>query len=56
MSERHQNFFTKEWVVIATERAKRREPLIVHRPRKPTVSYSASCPVCPGNESQTPPN
>ena len=31
MPELRQNFFTKAWVVIATERAKRPEQLIVHR-------------------------
>jgi len=34
MPELRQNFFTKEWVVIATERAKRPEQLIVDRPPK----------------------
>jgi len=46
---------TKEWVVIATERAKRPEQVVVHRPAKPTVSFSENCPFCPGHESQTPP-
>lgn len=55
MPELRQNFMTKEWVVIATERAKRPEEMVVHRPAKPTVSYSPKCPFCPGNESQTPP-
>jgi UDPglucose--hexose-1-phosphate uridylyltransferase len=31
MPELRQNFFTKEWVVIATERAKRPEQLISQR-------------------------
>jgi galactose-1-phosphate uridylyltransferase len=34
MPELRQNFFTKEWVVITTERAKRPEQLIVHRPQR----------------------
>lgn len=55
MPELRQNFFTKEWVVIATERAKRPEQLIVHRPHRALTSYSANCPFCPGNEDQTPP-
>jgi len=46
---------TKEWVVIATERAKRPEQVVVHRPTKPAVSFSPNCPFCPGHESQTPP-
>ena len=55
MSELRQNFMTKEWVVISSERAKRPDQMAVHRPAKPAVSYSPSCPFCPGNESQTPP-
>ena len=33
MPELRQNSFTKEWVIIATERAKRPEELATHRPR-----------------------
>jgi galactose-1-phosphate uridylyltransferase len=55
MPELRQNFFTKEWVVIATERAKRPEQLIVHRAPKPIPSFSPNCPFCPGNEALTPP-
>lgn len=31
MPELRQNFLTKEWVIIATERAKRPEDMVVHR-------------------------
>src|SRR5215467_588273 len=55
MPELRQNFLTKEWVIIATERAKRPEDLVIHRPTKPVDKFVASCPFCPGNESQTPP-
>ncbi len=56
MPELRQNFMTKEWVVIATERAKRPDQMAVHRAAaKPAVSYSANCPFCPGHENQTPP-
>jgi UDPglucose--hexose-1-phosphate uridylyltransferase len=55
MPELRQNFFTKEWVVIATERAKHPEQLLSHRERRPQVSFSPNCPFCPGNENQTPP-
>jgi len=55
MPELRQNFMTKEWVVIATERAKRPEQVVVHRATKPSVSVSPNCPFCPGHESQTPP-
>jgi UDPglucose--hexose-1-phosphate uridylyltransferase len=55
MSELRQNFATKEWVVIATERARRPEELANKRERKKVASYVASCPFCPGNEKLTPP-
>src|SRR5581483_2212623 len=55
MPELRQNQFTKEWVIIATERAKRPEELVVKRAAKEVPKYSAKCPFCPGNESQTPP-
>ncbi|HYL15423.1 MAG TPA: galactose-1-phosphate uridylyltransferase [Terriglobales bacterium] len=55
MPELRQNFVTKEWVIIATERAKRPEEMVVHRPIKATPAYMANCPFCPGNEAQTPP-
>lgn len=55
MPELRQNFMTKEWVVIATERAKRPDQMVVHRPAKPLPSFSENCPFCPGHESQTPP-
>jgi UDPglucose--hexose-1-phosphate uridylyltransferase len=54
MPELRQNFFTKEWVVIATERARRPEQMVVKRVDKPIASFVATCPFCPGNESQTP--
>lgn len=55
MPELRQNFMTKEWVVIATERAKRPDQMVMHRPPKPSVSFSPNCPFCPGNENLTPP-
>ena len=55
MPELRQNFFTKEWVIIATERAKRPEELATHRPAQTVPAYLESCPFCPGNESKTPP-
>ncbi|MGH9493679.1 MAG: galactose-1-phosphate uridylyltransferase [Candidatus Sulfotelmatobacter sp.] len=54
MPELRQNFFTKEWVIIATERAKRPEDLATHRSTQPIPAFLDSCPFCPGNESQTP--
>lgn len=52
MPELRQNVATKEWVIIATERARRPEEFaqaskerVEDRP-----SHSATCPFCPGNE------
>ena len=55
MPELRQNRLTKEWVIIATERAKRPEELKVKREAKPLAAYVATCPFCPGNEAQAPP-
>ncbi len=55
MPELRQNFFTKEWVVIATERAKRPEEMTVRRPARVIRSFVDTCPFCPGNEAKTPP-
>src|SRR5258708_3030822 len=54
MPELRQNFFTKEWVIIATERAKRPEELATHRAAQQIPAYVESCPFCPGNEEKTP--
>jgi UDPglucose--hexose-1-phosphate uridylyltransferase len=54
MPELRQNFFTKEWVIIATERAKRPEEMAVRRAVQPVPAFVESCPFCPGNESKTP--
>lgn len=56
MPELRQNRFTKEWVIIATERAKRPEDLKTKREVKPQASYVETCPLCPGNEKQAPPD
>ena len=55
MPELRQNFFTKEWVIIATERAKRPEDLATHHPPTVVAPFVATCPFCPGNEDKTPP-
>jgi UDPglucose--hexose-1-phosphate uridylyltransferase len=54
MSELRQNFFTKEWVIIATERAKRPEELATNRPAQTVPALVEACPFCPGNESKAP--
>jgi UDPglucose--hexose-1-phosphate uridylyltransferase len=55
MPELRQNFATKEWVVIATERARRPEQMAQHRQHKELAPFVATCPFCPGNENSTPP-
>ena len=56
MPELRQNRFTKEWVIMATERARRPEDFQSARePRPPLPSYSEKCPFCLGNEHLAPP-
>jgi UDPglucose--hexose-1-phosphate uridylyltransferase len=55
MPELRQNFSTKEWVIIATERARRPEELAAHRPEQAVPGFVETCPFCPGNEDKTPP-
>jgi len=55
MPELRQNFATKEWVIIATERAKRPEEMASRRPERNTAAFLPTCPFCPGNEDKTPP-
>jgi UDPglucose--hexose-1-phosphate uridylyltransferase len=53
MPELRQNPATKEWVIIATERAKRPEELGAGN--QPIASSEQDgCPFCPGNEGKTP--
>jgi UDPglucose--hexose-1-phosphate uridylyltransferase len=54
MPELRQNIITREWVIIATERAKRPDEFI--RPKKtvnPVPAFDPGCPFCPGNESMS---
>ncbi len=54
MSELRLNLITREWVVIATERAKRPEEFRKLKNKKNLPEYLDSCPFCPGNEQRTP--
>ena len=55
MSELRLNLVTREWVVIATERAKRPTDYANGVPLKaPLPEHLSSCPFCPGNENRTP--
>ncbi|MBI5646176.1 MAG: galactose-1-phosphate uridylyltransferase [Ignavibacteriae bacterium] len=54
MPEFRQNFVTKEWVIIAPERAKRPSDYRTQKSDIPARStYDPTCPFCPGNETET---
>ncbi len=54
MTELRQDAYTNEWVIIAADRAPRRNQFPADRPRRPRAKYEPSCPFCAGNEQQTP--
>lgn len=55
MPEFRQNFASKEWVIIATERAKRPDNFKKNMERRPELPpHVKDCPFCAGNESLTP--
>jgi UDPglucose--hexose-1-phosphate uridylyltransferase len=54
VSELRQDPTTEEWVIIASERAKRPSDFVHRRPGRELPEFSPSCPFCPGNESMTP--
>jgi UDPglucose--hexose-1-phosphate uridylyltransferase len=56
MPELRHNVITQEWVIIATERAKRPEEFAKRKKEKKVLpAYVPTCPFCPGNEKMTPP-
>jgi UDPglucose--hexose-1-phosphate uridylyltransferase len=56
MPEFRQNFVTKEWVIIASERAKRPDQMSTGlEPRPQPPAFREDCPFCPGHEDRTPP-
>ncbi|MCX8022678.1 MAG: galactose-1-phosphate uridylyltransferase [Syntrophorhabdaceae bacterium] len=55
MSEIRLNVITGDWVVIATERAKRPEDFTKKKEKRDLPPYVPTCPFCPGNEDKTPP-
>lgn len=56
MPELRHNVLTREWVIIATERAKRPQDFVKKsKDKKAIPSYVDTCPFCPGNEKMTPP-
>jgi UDPglucose--hexose-1-phosphate uridylyltransferase len=56
MPELRFNNISREWVIIATERAKRPEDFVKTKKEKSGIpAYKENCPFCVGNENQTPP-
>jgi len=55
MSELRKDVITREWVILAKERAKRPDDFkpAEKRPKKP--NHDPKCPFCTGNEGMTPP-
>jgi UDPglucose--hexose-1-phosphate uridylyltransferase len=54
MPELRQDCTTKEWVIIATERAQRPHDFKAKKVKEILPPFVDSCPFCPGNESETP--
>lgn len=55
MAEFRQNIATKEWVIIAPERARRPDDFKENRSQQKTLPVkSEKCPFCPGNERSSP--
>jgi UDPglucose--hexose-1-phosphate uridylyltransferase len=54
-TEMRQDPTTKEWVIIARDRAKRPHELVREHNGGSLPEYSPTCPFCPGNESMSPP-
>ncbi len=55
MSELRLNRATKEWIILAMERAKRPHQFRKKSGKEKLPAYDPSCPFCPGNEEKTPP-
>jgi len=53
MPELRLNVITRDWVIIATERAQRPHQFVRERKHHPVPEYDRMCPFCPGNEHQT---
>ncbi len=55
MPELRQNIATGEWVILATERAKRPEDFEKKEEKKEIPEFKEKCHFCPSNEHLTPP-
>jgi UDPglucose--hexose-1-phosphate uridylyltransferase len=54
MPELRHNPITGDWVILATERAKRPEEFARTKEKKVPLPHVSDCPFCPGNEDRTP--
>jgi UDPglucose--hexose-1-phosphate uridylyltransferase len=55
MPQMRQDPTTKEWVILASERAKRPDDFRREKPFLNIPPFKKECPFCPGNEHLTPP-
>lgn len=55
MPELRQDPTTREWTIIATERAKRPHDFRRREASRDDREYDSACPFCPGHEARTPP-
>lgn len=55
MPEFRQNLLTKDWVIVAPERAKRPDQFKKAKAKKELPEREPTCPFCAGNEDKTPP-
>ncbi len=55
MSELRLNRATKEWIIVAKERAKRPHEFHKEEHKKKVSAFDPNCPFCPENEKKTPP-
>ncbi len=55
MSELRLNRATKEWIIVAKERAKRPHEFHREEQKRKLSAFDPTCPFCPGNENKTPP-
>ncbi len=56
MSELRKNIISRQWVIIATERARRPHQFTREKKVRNELPWHVpNCPFCPGNEAETPP-
>lgn len=56
MPQFRQDITTRDWVIIATERAKRPDQFKKEKKAEYVPAHNPDCPFCTGNENKTPPD